>query len=238
MGDDRKEITTWEEYREWLAFEYVERPGAEYPKRGSWVEKLSRALSAVMHPFFLPVYAMAVFMLADPVLAAAPTRLKLFFWAMIVLVALMIPAVSIALLRALRLISGFSIENRQDRTVPLAIVALSYGLCIIMVTDIMWGFIIRKFLIAAFCCAVCALAVTPFWKISLYMIAAGAVCGIFAVLAIAGINSVFVPLTVALLLSGMLASARLYLGTHTPAQVAAGFFLGLVVAAATMLFIK
>ncbi len=213
-------------------------PGARDWRLGGWAGMASRALSAVLHPFFVPVWAMAVFMFTDPVLAVTPVKQKLLLWAMVALVALIIPALSIALLRALRLISDFSIDNRQDRTIPLAVVALSYGLCIVMVSDMMWSFVVRKFLIAAFCCTACALAVTPFWKISLHMVSAGAVCAMFAVLVVVGVGAVFPPLVVAILLAGMLASARLYLGKHTPAQVAAGFLLGCAIATATMMFIR
>ncbi len=209
-----------------------------YPRGKSAAGTASQALSDVLHPFFVPVWVVEVFMFTDPMLALAPAKQKLSLWAITALVALIIPALSIVLLRALRLISDFSIASRQDRTIPLAVVALSYGLCIVMVSNMTGSFVVRKFLIAAFCCAACALAVTPFWKISLHMISAGAVCGMFAVLLIAGIGSVFAPLVAAILLAGMLASARLYLGRHNPAQVAAGFLLGCAIATATILFIK
>lgn len=214
------------------------RPEVQYPRQGSWAEKASRALSVMLHPFVVPVWAMAVLMFADPVLAAASVQQKLFLWAMVVIAALIIPALSIALLRTLRIIPDLSIESRQDRTIPLAIVALSYGLCIVMVDNVMYGGIVHKFLIAAFCSAVVALAITPLWKISLHMISAGAVCGMFAVLLIAGFGTVLLPLIAAVLLAGMLASARLYLGKHNPAQVAVGFLIGCTIAAATMMFIR
>ena len=238
MENYKKNAGALQEYYDWLGLEYGEERAPVYPRAGSWEETASKVVSAVLHPFLVPVYAIAVLMLGNTLMAAAPVKLKWFFSVMIVLVALVIPVLSIALLRALRLISSFSIERRQDRTIPLAIVALSYGLCIFMVKDIMWGFMIRKFLIAAFCCTAAALVITPYWKISLHMIAAGGVTAMFAVLAIASAGSAFVPLTAAILLSGLLGSARLYLGKHTPGQVAAGYFLGLVISAAAMLFIQ
>lgn len=237
MDYSREKTETQEEYRRWLADEYE---GQGSPVRGGrgWADTAARAVSTALHPFLVPVYAIAVFMLGDTMMAAAPARLKWFFSVMIVLVALIIPALSIALLRALRVISDFSLERRQDRTIPIAIVALSYGICVMMVGDIMWGFMIRKFLIAAFCCAVSALIVTMFWKISLHMIAAGGVTAMFVVLAVAGIGSTFVPLIAALLLSGILASARLWLGSNNLAQVGAGYLLGFALTAAAMLLIQ
>lgn len=237
MEDKLKEDINFREYYDWLELRRDEFPDHGYPRTGSWAEKASKTISAILHPFLVPVYTIAVSMFNNGIMATAPTKLKWFFSIMIILVALIIPALSIALLRALKLISSFSIERRQDRTIPLAIVALSYAMCIIMVTDIMWGFMIRKFLIAAFCCASAALIITSFWKISLHMIALGGVTAIFTVLAIGNFGPAFVPLVATILLSGALGSARLYLGRHTPAQVAAGYLLGFAISTAVMLLV-
>ena len=236
MDNSHRNTNISETYRLPTADEYAwQEPPVS--RSDGWAAKAARLVSGALHPFLVPVYSIAVFMFGGTMIAAAPVRLKWFFSLMIVLVALVIPALSIGLLRALRIISDFSMKRRQDRTIPIAIVALSYGLCIVMVTDIMWGFMIRKFLIAAFCCAVSALAITPFWKISLHMIAAGGATAMFIVLNIAGIGSMFWPMVAAILLSGALGSSRLYLGSNSPAQVGAGYLLGLTLSAATMLLI-
>lgn len=208
-----------------------------YPRAGSAVYMAARAASIVLHPFVVPVYAMLIFMYGNTILALASPRTKLFLLAVVTLNALVIPVIAIGLLRWLGMISDLSFEKRYDRTVAMAIVALCYGLCVFMVSDLVFGFIVRKFFIAAFCCAMAALIITPFWKISLHMIAMGAVTALFAVYTLAGIMSGFIPLMVTIILAGALGSARLYLGRHTPAQVATGFLTGFVTASAGIFFL-
>ena len=56
------------------------------------------------------------------------------------------------------------------------------------------------------------------------------------VMNVVGVGNMLIPLTVVILLSGARASARLYLGCHTPLQIAAGFFGGFAVTTLAVLF--
>lgn len=212
------------------------------PGTGGWAVTAARVVSAVLHPFLVPVYAIAVYLLVNPVMALAPAKLLFYYGAVTTLGALLIPAFSIGLLRALGIISTLSLQRRQDRTIPLAIVALSYGVCIFMISGLnpLWSFMIRKFFISAFCCSVTALAVTSVWKISLHMVAAGGVTALFVILVVATADNIglLLPLSLSFLLSGILASARLMLGKHTPAQVGIGFLAGFVITALAMLILS
>jgi hypothetical protein len=109
------------------------------------------------------------------------------------------------------------------------ITALSYGVCILMLSNLTMAFLLRTLLLAGAACVVFALTVTCFWKISLHMIGAGSVVAMMLMVDIMGLGNMLLPLTIGLLLSGALASARLCLGAHTPAQVAAGFFGGALI---------
>lgn len=194
--------------------------------------------SVVLHPFIVPVYAILIFIYGNTMLAFASPKAKLFLLAVVILNALVIPMLSIALLRVLGMISDLSFKNRYDRMIPLAIAAICYLMCLSLISDLVFGFMIRKFFIAAFLCTVSALIITPFWRISLHMIAAGGVTAMFAIFTFLGMGSVFIPLMTGILLSGALGSARLYLGKHTPAQVAVGFFTGFAITAAVLFLLK
>ena len=66
-------------------------------------------------------------------------------------------------------------------------------------------------MIAAACCEVMCLAVSLYWKISLHLTAMGAVVALLVVMNIAGVGDMMVPLMIAILCAGALASARLFL---------------------------
>ncbi len=115
--------------------------------------------------------------------------------------------------------------------------AVCYVLCAITIAKIPSAIFLRKFMIAAACCEVMCLVVSLYWKISLHLTAMGAVVALLVVMNIAGVGDMMVPLMIAILCAGALASARLYLGCHNGQQVLAGFCGGFAVAALAVLFL-
>ena len=124
-----------------------------------------------------------------------------------------------------------------ERLLPLLVGAVCYVLCAITIAKIPSAIFLRKFMIAAACCEVMCLAVSLYWKISLHLTAMGAVVALLVVMNIAGVGDMMVPLMIAILCAGALASARLYLGCHNGQQVLAGFCGGFAVAALAVLFL-
>ena len=92
-------------------------------------------------------------------------------------------------------------------------------------------------MIAAACCEVLCFVVAFYWKISLHLTAMGAAVALLVVMNVAGVGNMMVPLMVAILCAGALASARLYLGCHNGQQVLAGFCGGFAVATLAVLFL-
>jgi membrane-associated phospholipid phosphatase len=66
------------------------------------------------------------------------------------------------------------------------------------------------------------------WKISLHMIGMGGLCGVFFAVSELLYENNITLLSGALLVSGLLGTARIRLGAHYPSQIYAGFFLGFV----------
>lgn len=65
----------------------------------------------------------------------------------------------------------------------------------------------------------------------------GAVVALLVLMNVAGVGNMMVPLSVAILCAGALASARLYLGSHNGWQVLAGFAGGFCIATLAVLFL-
>lgn len=76
--------------------------------------------------------------------------------------------------------------------------------------------------------------VTIRWKISMHMTAIGALCGFVFILGMKYLGDVINLLPLLILVSGLVASARLYLKQHTPAQVYVGYIYGAVAVVAIM----
>lgn len=198
--------------------------------------KLSNLLSWVLHPFLLPLYLMAL-MLTMTLFARYPSGVKFYLAWVVALYALIIPILSLAVLRALGRLSDFRIDQRRERILPLLIGAVCYLLCAITLAKLPSAVFLRKFMVAAACCEAMCLVVSLRWKISLHMTGMGAAVALLVVMNVVGVSAMLWPLALAILLAGALASARLYLGCHNGAQVLAGFGGGFVVSCLAVLFL-
>lgn len=197
---------------------------------------LSQGISWVLHPFVLPVYVM-VLVLTATVFALYPSDLKIYLGAVVTLYTILLPLLSLGLLKTMGRISDWRIDQRRERIWPLAIGIVCYLLCALTIARIPSAVFLRKFMVAAACCEGLCLVVTLRWKISLHLTAMGAVVALLVLMSLVGAGNLIVPLSAAVLCSGVLASARLYLGCHNGWQVLAGFCGGFTVAVLAVLFL-
>jgi len=201
------------------------------------LKRAAQTVSWLLHPFAVPLYVLAVMLFSDPYLSHLTREVKTYLVWVVMLYAAVIPALSIGFLRTVGILDDLSISTRRSRVLPLAIGIICYLLCAITVSRLATAGTVRQFVLAAACCEAFALAITPFWKISLHLISMGGVTALFFLLNIAGMGHLFWALIAAILCSGLLASARLQLGAHNPLQVAAGFFGGFTVALLAILYL-
>lgn len=198
--------------------------------------KIARGLSWGLHPFLLPVYLLGV-LLTLTVFAHYPFNVKFYLSWVVVLYAVVIPLVGLGVLRSLGRISGFALDDRRERLLPLLIGTICYVLCALTVARIPSATFLRKFMLAAAACEGMCFVVSYYWKISLHLTGMGAVVALLVVMNVAGVGNMMLPLMTAILCAGALASARLYLGCHNGAQVLAGFCGGFTVASLAVLFL-
>lgn len=198
--------------------------------------KLAHGTSWVLHPFLLPLYFLTV-LLTCTTLSLYPSAVKLYFLWVVVLYTILIPALGLVVLRKTGMLTDYRIDIRRERIVPLLMGAVCYVLCAITVARIPSADIIRRFMIAAAACEVSCLLVSMRWKISLHMTGMGALVAMLAVLNLVDATELLWPLAVAVLGAGALATARLYLGCHTPMQILAGFANGFLISLSVLLFL-
>ncbi len=208
----------------------TERKGIQYA--------LARVFSTVLQPLLMPLYGVLLILNANSYMALfLPPQTKMYIIITVLVCTLVVPALFIFLLNAIGMLEDLRMNNRKERILPLAVILLAYGLCAILIGRAPAPLALLA-MAAGVVCIVIALIVTPFWKISLHMTGAGGVYALLLFLGMAESRDFTVYMMVATLLVGVLAWARLYLGRHTPAQVAAGFFGGFVASMIVIMLIR
>lgn len=196
---------------------------------------LAQALSWALHPFVLPLY-LTLLLFSQTAFAFFTPSVKYYLAGSILLYGVLLPMLSIVVLRYRGWLPDWKIAERRERIVPLMIGACCYMLCATTIGRIETAVFLRKFMVAAACCEMMCALVTTRWQISLHLTGMGAAVALLTVMNILAVPSMFVPLLWGIAAAGALASARLYLGRHTPLQLVAGFAGGFLVTLTTLFF--
>jgi membrane-associated phospholipid phosphatase len=129
------------------------------------------------------------------------------------------------------LLQNLRMEDRSRRIVPFLFTTFIYGADTFLLTRNLSSLHLSVVILAAVSvCIGLVTLVTLFWKISAHAVGTGGLLGfLFGIVYDFAAIELLYPTLACVLATGLLLSARLYLNAHTPAQVAAGFLLGLAV---------
>lgn len=194
------------------------------------VRKLALFFSVVFQPLLMPSLVFGVLFFGVPQATSIPESFKERLFYLIVSSTLLIPMVLMLGLRWSGMVKSLHFEEKSDRRTPFILVTLFYLLATYFLMEkteldpILWqgmGIITGSVALLT--------GVTFFWKMSAHM------TGIGGLLAVLGVLGIYFPslnlaylLVATLVLGGLVASSRLYLEAHSPAEVYVGLFVGFV----------
>ena len=193
--------------------------------------------SLVLHPFFMPLYGVLALMATGAVPLLNVGSFGARFVGMTAIYTMLFPWASLVLMRVLGVVDSMSVNVPRQRIVPMVVLIICYISFVVAMHRVPLVQMVGGFMIGAAMCVAVAMLVTPRWKISLHLISAGGAVALALMLVLSGTHSALWLLCVAIAAAGCLASARLHLGSHTPAQVAVGFCVGFAMVTASLLFV-
>jgi membrane-associated phospholipid phosphatase len=189
---------------------------------------LAVSASVILHPMLMPLYGMFIIFNSGTHISFIPLEYRRMVYAIVFASSCVLPITVLVLLKQLNLIKSFNLETTRERLVPLFFTGLFYFLGFLIIKRLHLPLFLNQFIISTLIAILAALVVNFWWKISIHMLAIGGVAGIIIALSVKmglGITPILITI---LVFSGIVGCARLYLNAHTPLQVFAGFFLGLL----------
>ena len=191
---------------------------------------LSQAISIVLHPLFMPVYGMSIYLLSTR--HRIPNIPNIYIWTSIVgtlFLTAIIPITLIFLLVKYGQVSSIEIRDANQRTKPYIYTLICFGFwCYFVRVTMHFPLVWLLITIGATLALTSVTLINYWWKISAHLIGIGGllggICGI-------ALTTAILPTTLVstiLFLSLLLMYARLYLNAHTPLQVISGFLLGVL----------
>ncbi len=208
------------------------------------VRALAQFVSVLFHPLYVVVFVYALFTIVNPFQFSNFDRIEqgVFFISLMVQ-SIIIPIVAILMMKFLGMIGGLEMEERTDRIGPLIVTGICYlWLTINFMNNSDVPPFLTSFMLGATISLFLGFLMNLAEKISLHTIGIGGLIAAYCIMIykygygyatvqIAGGEyyvHLMLILAILIILGGLVASARLYLGRHVSREVYGGFLVGLI----------
>jgi len=186
--------------------------------------KTAKIISAVLHPIFLPTLMMLV-MISSGITRFTPGN-DLNFVISTLIITCLFPGFVVVMMKRWKIINSLEMENRDDRLGPIFLIVLSLYGAIRMFHNIPVMAMYSFYLSSALIISVLAFIITFFWKISLHTLGWGGFAGCLFIMTILSMKAFLPYFLASIILSGVVASARVKEESHNAAQLISGFVAG------------
>lgn len=191
---------------------------------------VATVLSYIFHPIFLPLYAVWFIAYVHPsYLSGFSGGMRLRTVLITAQNAVFYPLFCVLLLKGVGFISSVFLRTQKDRIIPyIASGVFFFWTFIVFREQTLFPRILPSFMLGVFLASSGALLANIYFKISMHAIGLGGIVGLFIV--ITGSNTMLMtwPLSIALLITGLVCSARLLISDHTPKDIYTGLAVGML----------
>ena len=199
--------------------------------------QLSKFISIVLHPLFMPLLALYLTLKAFPSIVFAISQYLNYIYGIVICCTIILPLLSIFFLIKKGRVGSLEMSNHKERSLPLFGTVIWMSLGFFMLSDILvYAPILKAEIIGAILIILFAAIISKFWKISLHLLGIGGVVGVFIALQLME-GGLLHLLLIFILLSGILGVARMVQKSHNHTQIYVGFLLGVSVELITLLIL-
>lgn len=198
-------------------------------------KKIFKTLSYILHPVFMPLLGVII-ILSISHLAMLPFESKKAILILVAIITVFFPLAIIPILHYQKAITGVTMPSKKERLFPMFLSSFFYYFAYYILQKYTAPRFLQHYLLAIFICVLIASFINIKWKISLHMIGIGGLIGLLSALANLFNLHINWILMAAILIAGIIGTARLYLNEHNSSQIYSGFFLGYVLTFGIIVF--
>ena len=173
---------------------------------------LAKSFSMALHPYLVPTYIVLVILGSDSTFSLFPPRLKLYMLWVSSLYTFILPLITCSALRFIGRNRRYIFLRRYARITALLVSACCFLLASINFMRVESLGLFFEVTTMGFCCTLFMLLTIRWWRASAHLTTAGGAIIFLLMMNMVGRSSHLATLLVAILLTGILTSARLYLG--------------------------
>ena len=201
-------------------------------------QRFAKIVSMLFHPLLIPTYAMLILVNTKTHFTLVlPENFRYLTVLFVFLTSFVLPLLIMLILLKLGKIKSLEMVTRQERILPLFIVAIFFYITYYLLKQGPHFVIFNIFMLGATLLVILSLLINYFTKISIHMVALGGLFGTFIGFDLALRLDLRALLSIIVLVAGITGFSRLQLKAHTNGQIYGGFLLGTIFMFALFLFI-
>lgn len=185
--------------------------------------RISKILSIVFHPAFMPTFTCLLLFYSVPILRIYYAESIKMIISQIFLFTFVLPVLSVFFLKKIGYISTIVLERKEERQLPL-IMSASFYLFLLFKNNS--DPLLSKLILGGLLLLLLAILISKEWKISLHMMGIGGLTGTIFVIQNLFESPNLVLLSFLILCSGFVGFARVNEKAHNLQQVYIGFLIG------------
>ncbi len=194
------------------------------------VKIFATVVSYAFHPVFVPLYVCLFLTYLHPSAFSGFSDAEKKQTTLIVTLNLVFfPLFSVVLLKAVGFIESIYLRTQKDRIIPYIASGIFYFWAFtVFKQQAQYPLILTSFVLGIFLASSIALIANIYFKISMHAMGMGSWFAFFLVILQSNEMLMTWPLSIVLLISGLVCSARLLLASHQPRDIYMGLFVGII----------
>ncbi len=193
------------------------------------LQAAARLVSLLFHPLFIPVYISGFLMYYTPLFTGLDARDKLFLLIRFLVMYAVFPLVTILLAKGLGFIQSIYLHTQKDRIIPYIACGLYYfWMWYVLRNQPQFPQELVMLALAIFIASSLGLMSNSYLKISMHGISLGVMIAFICIVGLLAPISFGYYISIALLIVGLVSTARLINSDHHPIEVYAGLAVGVI----------
>lgn len=187
--------------------------------------------SVIFHPLFIPFYVFGFIVYVHPsYFSGFSMYTKFEVMRSAAVNTILFPAFALLVMKGLGFVKSLMLHTQQDRIGPYLANMIFY----FWMARVLFNYkpeitpVLATFMTGVFLTTAVALIANIFSKISLHAIGCGGMLGIFIIIMYSNTMLMTWPLSIALLVTGIVCTSRLIVSNHTQKEIYSGLIVGLV----------
>jgi hypothetical protein len=193
------------------------------------LRKIAIAISYLFHPILMSVYIFFFINTCYPfVFAHMGKVVKMQVFMALAVNTIAFPVITVLIMQKLGFANSLQLRTQRERILPYIAMSLFYFWTFMVIRNLAIGELFTHIMLGASISIFMAFFLNNFYKISIHSVGAGNFVAVALVLTMLSNFNLEAELLVAIMMAGVIGSARLYLKAHRSRDIYTGYMIGIL----------